>query len=667
MRPQKVWRVRKMNRTFVFVILLAVAMSCIPLASAGLGSPQLSVSVSVSPSTTLQWGDTATLTVTVKETGGEDWANDVTVTPVVPQGSKITISPSKSQPKDIKENGYATFTFTIRVPEYEEPGTKTITLLIDYGDTGAGDIGEWRYTIKRYVTLTIKKPPATLVVETTPDGASVYINDDYKGTTPLTLTLEDGTYDLKITKDGYETIQETITLYPGKTITITRELKPLPATLIIKTVGNERAILAGLGAVIIMGILVVISRKKRARKDKKTVKEAKELFPSQLLKKYEPLEFLGEGGFAKVFKAKRKSDGKIVAVKIPRIDESTSKVFLREVGTWLHLDHPNIVKLYEADILPIPHLEMEFVEGVDLNGKTIRSLEEYPKPTEEGLALKFTKGITQAVKYAHSQNVLHRDIKPSNILLKHDLTPKLTDWGLSKIGVTTSSKTAAGYTPLYAAPEQLLPSQYGHTDYRTDLYQIGAVLYELLTGRPPYEGHSPEELIGKITDPDYIPKKPSEVNPELYIFDSFFEKALAKRKEDRYQSVDEFLRDLEKLEEAERRKAELETEVQELKKTLSQSISAMKKSTTPEEIRRNRLVVVETLGRLALAYAQLNDRAELLNTLNDLKFYTTRNLEDLGRAIETVEALIKEGLPVSEDFIERLRVLVHDIERENRM
>ncbi|WP_367884854.1 hypothetical protein [Thermococcus sp. JCM 11816] len=126
------------------------------------------------------------------------------------------------------------------------------------------------------------------------------------------------------------------------------------------------------------------------------------------------------------------------------------------------------------------------------------------------------------------------------------------------------------------------------------------------------------------------------------------------------------MRDLEKLEEAEKRKAELESEVQELKKTLSQSISALKKSTTPEEIMRNRLIVVETLGKLALAYAQLNNRAELLNTLNDLKFYTTQNLEDLGRAIEAVKTLIRENMPISEDFIERLKVLIHNIEVENR-
>ncbi|ASJ03789.1 serine/threonine protein kinase [Thermococcus profundus] len=388
-------------------------------------------------------------------------------------------------------------------------------------------------------------------------------------------------------------------------------------------------------------------------------------FPSELLSRYEPLEFLGKGGFAKVFKVKRKSDGKIVAVKIPRIDEKTSKTFLREVSTWLQLDHPNIVKLYDADILPVPHLEMEYVEGFKLNGKTIRDLENYPKPADESTALRLVREIAEGLKHAHSKGIYHRDLKPQNVLLKSDLTPKITDWGLAKIGTMSSSRSVMGYTPLYAAPEHLMPSRYGHTDSRTDIFQLGIMFYELLTGRLPFEGYTYEEVFGKITDENYRPKKPSEINPELVKYNGIFEKLLAKKKEDRYQSVDEFLRDLEKLEEAEKRKEELETEVQELKKTLSQSISAMKKSTTAEEIRRNRLMVVDTLGKLALAYAQLNNKAELLNTLNDLKFYTSQNIEDLGRAIETVETLIKENLSIGEDFIERLRVLIHNIKREN--
>ncbi|ASJ03788.1 serine/threonine protein kinase [Thermococcus profundus] len=377
------------------------------------------------------------------------------------------------------------------------------------------------------------------------------------------------------------------------------------------------------------------------------------------------MEFLGEGGFAKVFKVKRKSDGKIVAVKIPRIDKKTSKTFIREVSIWLQLNHPNIVKLYDVDILPIPHLEMEYVEGVKIDEETVRDLEGYPKPVNEKTALNLIKCIAEGLKHAHSKGIYHRDLKPLNVLLKSDLTPKITDWGLAKIGTMSSSRSVMGYTPLYAAPEHLLPGKYGHTDARTDIWQLGVIFYELLTGRLPFEGYTYEEVFGKIVDETYKFTPPSELNPELAKYDGIFEKLLAKRKENRYGSVEEFLRDLEKLKESEKRKAELEKEVEELKKSLSRSVEALKQSKSAEEAIKNRRMVVETLGKLALAYTELNRKTELLNTLNDLKFYTVQNLSDLLNAINTVEVLLKENLPVKEEFIERLKVLIHNIEREN--
>ncbi|MCD6524578.1 MAG: protein kinase [Thermococcus sp.] len=350
---------------------------------------------------------------------------------------------------------------------------------------------------------------------------------------------------------------------------------------------------------------------------------------------------------------------------MPRIDERTSKTFLKEITAWLQLDHPNIVRLYDVDILPVPYLEMEFVEGVNADGKTVRDLGGYPKPVDEKTALKLIRGIAEGLKHAHSKGIYHRDLKPLNILLKSDLTPKITDWGLAKLGTMSSGRSVMGYTPLYASPEHLMPSKYGHTDHRTDIWQLGVTFYELLTGRLPFEGHTYEEVFGKITDESYRFTPPSKINPALAKYDGIFEKLLAKRKEERYQSVDEFLKDLKRIEEIERKRAELEKEVEELKKTLSKSVQALKKSTTTEETLRNRRLVVETLGKLALAYAELNKKADLLNTLNDLKFYTVQNLSDLMNAINTVEVLIKEGLPVSEDFMERLKVLIHNIKREN--
>lgn len=384
-------------------------------------------------------------------------------------------------------------------------------------------------------------------------------------------------------------------------------------------------------------------------------------FPPELLSKYEPLEFLDEGGFARVFKVRRKSDGKIVALKIPRIDERTSKTFIKEVSTWLHLNHPNIVRLYDADILPIPYLEMEYVEGVDINGSTVRDLGSYPKPVEEETALDLIRGVAEGLKHAHGKGIYHRDLKPLNILLNSDLTPKIVDWGLAKLETMSSGRSVFGYTPLYASPEHLMPSKYGQTDYRTDIWQLGVTFYELLTGRHPFEGYTSEEVFGKITDENYRFTPPSEINPALAKYDGIFEKLLAKRKEDRYQSVDEFLKDLEKLAE----RTEMEKEIEKLRENLSRSIQALKKSTTSEEVLKNRRLVVETLGKLALAYAELNRKAELLATLNDLKFYTVQNLEDLTNAINTVEFLIRDNLSVSGEFIEMLKVLVHNIKRES--
>ena len=297
-------------------------------------------------------------------------------------------------------------------------------------------------------------------------------------------------------------------------------------------------------------------------------------FPRELLDRYEPLEFLGEGGFAKVFKVKRKNDGKIVALKIPRIDERTSSLFIKEVAAWYNLHHENIVRLYKADILPVPYLEMEFVEGVKVNGTLVRDLEKYPKPVDEKTVLKIIKGIASGLAHAHSKGIYHLDLKPLNVLLKSDLTPKITDWGLAKVGTMSSSRSVLGYTPLYAAPEHLMPGKYGHTDARTDIWQLGVTFYELLTGKLPFEGYTYEEIFGKIVDESYKFTPPSKINPQLAKYDGIFEKLLAKRKEERYQSVDDFLRDLEKLEEVEKRKAELEKEVEELKKSIKRSVEA---------------------------------------------------------------------------------------------
>lgn len=280
------------------------------------------------------------------------------------------------------------------------------------------------------------------------------------------------------------------------------------------------------------------------------------IFPKKLEFDYEPLGFLGEGGFASVFKVKSKKDGKILALKIPQQNEEVRYNFIKEVTAWYTLSHENIVKIYKADYLPIPHIEMEYVNGVEKDGKVITELEDYPKPLQEKEALDFIKGISNALEYTHKKGIYHHDLKPLNILLKsvihHEKTsegsgivPKITDFGLAKIGERSSITTLHAFSPFYAAPEQIDREEYGIPDQRTDIYQLGVIFYNLLSGNLPYKGSSAAILLGKIISPEIKPEKVSKSNPELKKYDRIFEKLLAKRKENRYQTVNEFLSDLE--------------------------------------------------------------------------------------------------------------------------
>jgi serine/threonine protein kinase len=268
-------------------------------------------------------------------------------------------------------------------------------------------------------------------------------------------------------------------------------------------------------------------------------------FPRELLAKYELLEFIGEGGFAKVFKVKSKLEGKIVALKILNGEERVLETLRNEVAAWLSLDHENIVRLYGISKDPIPHLEMEFVEGIRIDGKIARDLGDLPKPVDEKIAIKLVRGIAEGLRHAHSKGVFHCDLKPQNILLSAEFKPKITDWGLAKVRALSVGVEA--FTLLYAAPEHLDSKHYGSTDNRTDIFQLGLIFYELLTGRLPFDVESPYQVMGSILSSEPFPLV-SKYRSELSKFDGIISKMLAKRKEERFQSVDEFISALDLLE-----------------------------------------------------------------------------------------------------------------------
>ncbi len=382
-------------------------------------------------------------------------------------------------------------------------------------------------------------------------------------------------------------------------------------------------------------------------------------FPKELLNKYIPLQKLGEGGFGKVFKVKRKGGTQPLALKVPNLDEKAKKYLLKEIKAWQNLNHPNIVKMYDAYEEPIPHIEMEYVEGYNLNGKLIKDLDGYPKPVNPKEAIKLIKQMAEGLKHAHDKNIIHRDIKPSNILLTSNLIPKITDWGLAKVGTKSSTATTTkGLTLLYAAPEQLDEDMYGKTDKRTDIYQLGLIFYELLTGKMPYDGTSPSIISMKLINPDLKPKPVSYYNDELAKYDCIFEKLLAKRKEDRFQSVEEFLNSLNTL-------IELEKERAHLRESMERTKTTMAKTTNKYELEKLQSKMVKQLCNAILS-AELNDKVELLNVLDDLNDIAKRedNKKELEGAIKHIEYLIKERIPLGRDTVDKLKVLINRIEKE---
>jgi serine/threonine protein kinase len=260
--------------------------------------------------------------------------------------------------------------------------------------------------------------------------------------------------------------------------------------------------------------------------------EQKNYFPRELEGKYTDITYVGRGGIAWVFSARRKSDGVKVAVKIPiSFDETTGKCFLNEIAAWETLMHENIVEVTAVNILPVPYVEMEFVPG---------SLEALDKPLPVWKAVHIINGVTAGLQYAHQHGFIHRDIKPHNILLTDDVVPKITDWGMSKVLAADIKKSSiAGFSLSYAAPEQVSPSEFGRTGERTDIYQLGVVFYELVTGSIPFGGESIVEVGNAILREDPIP--PSEYNPDAEAVQKIILKCLEKDPARRYQSAAELL------------------------------------------------------------------------------------------------------------------------------
>lgn len=262
---------------------------------------------------------------------------------------------------------------------------------------------------------------------------------------------------------------------------------------------------------------------------------------------------IGGGGNADVTKATLSSSGTAVtlAIKEPRMGGTlhTDQVerMLQEAETWDRLDaHDHIVGVVDYDSDPLPWIAMEYMDGGHLGDRS----GEMTLPQ----ALWTATAVTKGVRHAHGKGVAHLDLKPANILFRTiedgwDV-PKVADWGLSK-HLLDHSNSVEGLSPQYAAPEQF-DDEYGSTDDITDIYQLGAVFYELFTGQPPFEG-KPFKVIRKIQDesptpPSNLVDVPEEVDDDVPDrLDDILLTALAKQKDNRYEDIIYFRDDLEAL------------------------------------------------------------------------------------------------------------------------
>lgn len=274
-----------------------------------------------------------------------------------------------------------------------------------------------------------------------------------------------------------------------------------------------------------------------------------------LANRYEIGELIGAGGMADVFEGRDTRLSRPVAIKILRSDLARDPAFLarfrREAQAAAGLNHPAIVSVYDTgeeatETGVLPYIVMEQV-----NGKTIREVIRSGERLPFGRAMAVTRGILEALEYSHRNGIVHRDIKPANVMLTPGGDVKVMDFGIARAlddasATVTHAWTVVG-TANYLSPEQARGEV---ADSRSDIYSVGCLLYELLTGRPPFLGDTPVAIAYQHVSAEYLPV--SQLNEELPTgIDNIISGALSKDPLARYQNASEMLEDVNRLERGE--------------------------------------------------------------------------------------------------------------------
>lgn len=275
--------------------------------------------------------------------------------------------------------------------------------------------------------------------------------------------------------------------------------------------------------------------------------------PRLLGGRYEVGELLGRGGMAEVHLGHDTRLSRPVAIKMLRSDLARDTQFLnrfrREAQSAAGLNHASIVAVYDSGedhtveaggaSVPVPYIVMEFVEG-----RTLRELLNASSPLDPAEAARITEGVLDALAYSHRMGIVHRDIKPANVMIGPQGQIKVMDFGIARAvadaNATMTQTQAVIGTAQYLSPEQ---AQGHHVDARSDLYSTGCLLFELLTGRPPFQADSPVAIAYQhVGQP---PPRPSTLNPAIDpALDAVVLHSLAKDREARYQDATAFRADL---------------------------------------------------------------------------------------------------------------------------
>jgi serine/threonine protein kinase len=265
--------------------------------------------------------------------------------------------------------------------------------------------------------------------------------------------------------------------------------------------------------------------------------------------RYEIIEQIGGGGMALVYKAKCQLLDRFVAIKVLKDefvnDEEFVRKFRRESQAAASLSHPNIVNIYDVGVETDGNNQIYYIVMEYIKGKTLKELiKEKGKLSIEN-ALDYSYQIAEALQHAHKNHLVHRDIKPHNIMITDDNRVKVTDFGIARAATSSTVTTTSNVlgSVHYFSPEQ---ARGGYTDEKSDIYSLGIVMYEMVTGKLPYQGESPITVALKHVQEDIKP--PRELNSQIPIgFENIILRCVQKRQADRYSNITELIKDLKKV------------------------------------------------------------------------------------------------------------------------